>query len=145
MVGVLALVVLAVGVGGVAGGVALMRRTSRVTRDRVPLEAVCVERTSMVQPARVTLDHPLPGGRWRRVTLVEGMPTISVDGVTARPGDRVTVWVDPRRPDDVRLSPASAAGSLGGAILLGVGALACLGGLVFAGIAVVAATWGAGR
>lgn len=140
VVGALALVVLAVGAGVAVAGVALLRRTSRVTSDRVPVEAVCVARTSMRQPVRVTLDHPLPGGVWRRVTLVEGMPTTSVTGATARPGDRVTVWADPHRPDDVRLSPNSAAGSVGGVLLVLVGALGCLGGLLFAGIAVLAAT-----
>lgn len=137
--GAVALVVLGVGAAFVAGGVALLRRTSRIPHGRVPVAAVCVERTFLSQPARVTLDHPVPGG-WRRVTLVEGMPTTNAAGGVARPGDRVTVWVDPHRPDDVRLSPASSAGGVGGVVLLLVGGLGCLGGLAFAGVAVLAAT-----
>ncbi len=137
VVGVLALVLLVAGLGAGAGGVGLLRRASRTARERVPVEAVCVERTHLVQPARVTLDHPVPGG-WRRVTLVEGLPTRSVAGGTAGPGDRVTVWVDPRQPQDVRLSPGSSAGSVGGVLLLGVGLLLCAGAALLVGVAVVA-------
>lgn len=136
-IGGLALVLVVAGLGLGAAGVALLRRGARTTHERVPVEAVCVERTAFVQPARVTLDHPVPGG-WRRVTLVEGLPTTSVTGGTARPGDRVTVWVDPRRPDDVRLAPGSAAGSVGGVLLLAVGLLLGVGALVVGGVALVA-------
>lgn len=116
--------VLLVGLGLVAGGVAVLRRTSRIPDKRIPVEAYCVSRTFMSEPARVTLDYPVPGG-WRRVTLVEGLPTSSVTGGVATSGDRVVVWVDPDRPEDVRLSPWSSPGGLGGVAVLVAGVFAC--------------------
>jgi len=121
---VFAVAVLVVGLGLVAGGVAIWRHTARIPRERVPVEAFCVDRTFMSQPARVTLDYPVPGG-WRRATLIEGLPTTSVTGGPARPGDRVVVWVDPHRPQDVRLSPAAGAGGIGGLALLVMGLFVC--------------------
>ncbi|WP_243882246.1 DUF3592 domain-containing protein [Cellulomonas dongxiuzhuiae] len=110
------------GVGLGLGGGALLRRGARTPRTRIPLEAVVVERTSHVRPTRVTFDHPVPGG-WVRATRVEGMPVTTADGRTARPGDRITVWADARDPRDVRLAAASAASSMGGVLLLLMGAM----------------------
>lgn len=104
----------------------------------VALEAVVVHRTSHVRPSRVTFDHPVPGG-WVRATRVDGLPVTGADGRTAGPGDRITVWADPRHPADVRLSGGSAASSVGGVLLLLMG-VGCVGlALWFATMAFVAA------
>ena len=122
---------LVLGLALVVGGVALVRRTSRTPHERIAVEAVVVGRTFLVEPSRITVDHPMPGG-WRRATLVEGLPTMSATGRVAQPGDRVVVWVDPRRPDDVRLSPAYESGSLLGMWMVGIGVLAAVFGLAMA-------------
>lgn len=138
MFGVFVTLVLLVGLGLVAGGVAMLRRTSRIPDRRIPVEAYCVGRTFMAEPARVTLDYPVPGG-WRRVTLIEGLPTSSVTGGVPKPGDRVVVWVDPDRPEDVRLSPWSSPGGLGGLMVLVIGVLACSFALLFVAVRVTGA------
>ncbi|ADG75442.1 conserved hypothetical protein [Cellulomonas flavigena DSM 20109] len=126
---VLAVPSLVLGLVLVVSGVALVRRASRTPHERIAVEAVVVGRTFMVEPSRITVDHPVPGG-WRRATLVEGLPTMSATGRVAQPGDRVVVWVDPRRPQDVRLSPAYDSGSLLGIWLVAIGVMAGLFGLV---------------
>lgn len=97
MSGVFVTFVLLVGLGLVAGGVAMLRRTSRIPDRRIPVEAYCVGRTFMAEPARVTLDYPVPGG-WRRVTLVEGLPASSVTGGVPKARSKGCVsWCRTRR------------------------------------------------
>lgn len=126
-------VVLAVGVALVLGGTAMSRR-ARDARGLVEVEGVVVERTSFSDPARLTFDYPLPDGSWARATRVEGLPSPGERGAARRPGERVTVLVDPHRPADVRLPGARSAAGLGGALLVGVGVVACLGALLLGGI-----------
>lgn len=128
------LLFLGVGVALLVTGVAMSRRAGDRGR-RVEVEAVVVERTQLTDPARVTFDYPLPQGGWARATRVEGTPSPGVSGAARRPGERLTVWVDPLRPDDVRLPGARSASGLGGVLLAAVGGLLCALAL---GIAVVA-------
>lgn len=131
MQAVIATFVLVVGVGLVTGGVALLRWTSRTSRERIPVVAVCVGRTFMSRPSRITFDHPVPGG-WRRTTRVESFPTTSATGRLAQPGDHIVVWADPHRPDDVRLSAMNDSRGLLAILLIVLGVLAGLFSLVVA-------------
>jgi len=122
-----------VGAALVAGGVLVLRRNARQPVTRVPVEAVVVHRTSHVRPSSVTFDYPVPGG-WLRARRVEGLPATTAEGRVARPGDRITVWVDPRDPVAVRLGAGSSASSMGGVLLLLMGLMFGGGGLWFASV-----------
>ncbi|MCC2335870.1 DUF3592 domain-containing protein [Cellulomonas wangsupingiae] len=108
-----------VGLGLGVGGVVVLRRATRLPSTWVAVEAVVVHRTSHVRPASVTFDYPVPGG-WLRARRVEGLAVTTGDGRVAGPGDRITVWVDPRAPGAVRLAAGSAS-SVAGVLLLLMG------------------------
>lgn len=126
-----ALVPLLGGAGLVAGGIATARRSRADNGRRVPVEAVVVDHTFLVQPARVTFDYPSPSGQPLRAERTVGMPVVRTDGLRVVPGDRLTVWFDPTNPHDVTLGPGSAR-SLGGYVMIGAGVLLALGGLLIA-------------
>lgn len=119
------------GIGMIVGGVALARRSAD-GRGLVAVEAIVVDRTRFTDPARLTFDYPLPNGTWARATRVEGVPSPGQQGAARRPGERITVWVNPRNPSDVRLPGARAAAGLGGILLAVIGGLLCLGALTMA-------------
>ncbi|MBF0689497.1 MAG: DUF3592 domain-containing protein [Cellulomonas sp.] len=129
------LLFLGIGVALLLGGLAMSRRASD-RGERVAVEAVVVERSSFTDPARITFDYPLPGGGWARATRVEGAPSPGVHGAARHPGERITVWVDPRRPDDVRLPGARSASGLGGGLLTVLGGLLCAFALGIGAVAV---------
>ena len=131
------LLFLGLGVALLLGGVAMSRRASD-RGSRVAVEAVVVERSTFTDPARVTFDYPLPQGGWARATRVEGVPSPGARGAARHPGERITVWVDPRRPDDVQLPGARSAAGLGGGLLMVVGGMLCAMAL---GLAVMAITF----
>lgn len=122
------LLFLALGVGAVIGGRAMSRRSAD-RGHRVAVEAVVVDRSAFTDPARITFDYPLPQGGWARATRVEGVPSPGAQGAARHPGERITVWVDPHRPDDVQLPGARRASGLGGVVLMVLGALLCVGAL----------------
>ena len=113
-------------VGLVLGGIGVSRR-ARVS-ERVAVDAVVVEYSNWSTPRRVTFDYPAPNGQWLRARKVEGFSSVQRSGYLVNPGDRVTVYVDPANPIDVRLSPGgSAAGLLGPFMVAGGVALALFG------------------
>ncbi len=101
-------------------GVRLTRAAS--TSGRIPVEARVVDYTYLTTPRRVTFDYPGPDGRWLRATRVEGVSPIRSQGLFPRPGDPLTVWVQPQRPDDVVLPQGGSARGFGGVALVVVGA-----------------------
>lgn len=128
------LLLLVAGVGLLVGGLAMSRRAAD-RGHRVAVEAVVVDRSAFTDPARITFDYPLPQGGWARATRVEGLPSPGVHGAARQPGERITVWVDPHRPEDVQLPGARSAAGLGAVLLVVLGAMLCLGALGMAGMA----------
>lgn len=119
----------------VLGGLAVRRRSS--TAGLVPVEAVVVDFSNATRSNRVTFDYPAPDGSWLRATRVEGISTVQRDGLLVRPGDRLTVHVDPVRPSDVRLPQHGSAGGLAGPAMVVGGVAWGVVGLGFLGVAVL--------
>lgn len=117
------------GVVLVALGLRLVRGAR--TQGLVPVEAVVVHYTNFVSPHRVTFDYPAPDGSWLRATRVEGFSQVERRGWYVEPGARLTVYVDPANPRDVRLGQAASASSLGGVALVVAGCMFGLGGPAF--------------
>ena len=136
VLGVVAVGFVATGAAVAVVGAVMLRRNARLPTSRVPVEAVVVHRTSHVRPSSVTFDYPVPGG-WLRARRVEGLPVTNGQGRVAQPGDRITVWVDPRDPAAVRLSSGASASSMGGVLLILMGLLLVGGGLWFATVSLV--------
>ena len=97
---------------------------------RVQVEGVVVQYTHFVRPPSVVFDYPLPDGTWRRACRVVGVAAVQGEGFFVRPGARIPVYVDPRRPEDVSLGPFGSVGGLGGLIMVFVGAVMIMFGLV---------------
>lgn len=136
--GMILLLALVPAVGLVVGGVATRRRSSTV--GLVPVEAVVVHYSNATRSNRVTFDYPAPDGSRLRATRVEGVSTVQRTGPFVHPGDRLTVYVDPRRPSDVRLAQHGSAAGLAGPVMIGAGIVWGLVGLLFLmGVAVLMA------
>lgn len=119
----------------VLGGVAARRRSS--TAGLVPVEAVVVDFSNATRSNRVTFDYPAPDGSRLRATRVEGVSTVQRSGLLVHPGDRLTVYVDPRRPSDVRLAQHGSAAGLAGPAMIAGGVVWGVVGLLFLAGAVV--------
>jgi hypothetical protein len=105
----------------VVSGVRLAGRPSKV--HRVPVEATVVHFTVLRRAPRVTFDYPAPDGTWLRTTRMAGLVPMQRQGLLVRPGDRMTVYVDPTRPHDVSLGTAGSAGGFLGIALIVFGAM----------------------
>ena len=114
----------------ILGGLHLYRRNTQV--HRVPVEAVVVHFENFRQPARVTFDYPAPDGSWLRDRKVAGLVSMRRQGHLVQPGDRMTVWVDPRSPRDVSLGQVGSASGFVGVAMMVVGGMWVLGGTGFA-------------
>ncbi|MGW6129319.1 hypothetical protein ACWFNE_04760 [Cellulomonas sp. NPDC055163] len=113
----------------VVGGLATRRRST--TAGLVPVEAVVVDFSNATRSNRVTFDYPAPDGSWLRATRVEGVSTVRRSGLLVHPGDRLTVYVDPARPADVRLSQGGSAAGLAGPVMVVAGIVWGVVGVVF--------------
>ncbi|WP_127128707.1 DUF3592 domain-containing protein [Georgenia sp. SYP-B2076] len=104
------------------------RGRARRPTHRIAVPAVVVDASTFVQPPILELEYPGPDGRpWRGKVQVSVSPAGFRHAASAR-GDRLTVWVDPRNPADVKLHPA---GSSSGSVVVGC-VVAFLGfGLLF--------------
>ena len=127
VLGFLAVVTVGPAIAMVLAGVRLSRRST--VAHRVPVEAVVVHFENFRQPARVTFDYPAPDGTWLRDRKVAGLVAMQRQGFGVQPGDRLTVWVDPRNPRDVSLGDIGSAGGFAGVALVGGGVVWALGGL----------------
>jgi len=118
-------------------GARLRGRSSAV--PRVPVAAVVVHLT-IDRASRVTFDYPAPDGTWLRATRLCGLTTIRRQGWFVKPGDGLTVHVNPANPTDVSLGGVGSASGFGGIALVvaGVG-LGFFGISQFVSIAVAAA------
>lgn len=111
-----------------------LRRRS-TTAGLVPIDAVVVAYTNWTTPKRVTFDYPAPDGTVLRATRVEGFSDVQrPTGWFVHPGARLTVYVNPARPHDVRLSQAASAAGFGGVALIAAGCVWALLGLSFAAV-----------
>lgn len=131
-----AVVALVVGAALLVGGIALIRRPSRV--HRVAIDAVIVDFSNFTRVKRVTFDYPAPDGTWLRASKVAGFPVVSTSGFLVRPGDTIKVHVNPANPVDVSLGEVGGAGGFAGFFLAAAG-----GGLVLVGLG-IAAEYGLG-
>lgn len=103
------------------GGGLLMVRSAR-SPHRVAVAGRIIERSWMTTPTRVTVEYPAPDGTPLRARLSAGL----AGGLRGpRPGDPVTLYVDPRHPQDVSLGPGGAATVYGWAFVA-MGTLALL-------------------
>ena len=109
-------------------GLRMQRRTMDV--PRVPVQAVVVEFSNWSTPKRVVFDYPTPDGTWLRARRVTGIAQLQTRGFLVRPGDGITVYVDPRRSHDVNLGPIGSAGGFAGIAMVVFGALLVVAGLV---------------
>ncbi|WP_156968275.1 DUF3592 domain-containing protein [Cellulomonas bogoriensis] len=108
-------------------GLRLQRQTTSV--PRVPVQAVVVEYSNWSSPKRVVFDYPAPDGTWIRARRMTGIAQMQTRGLLVRPGDGITVYVDPKRPHDVNLGPVGSASGFAGVAMIVFGA-----GLVLAGL-----------
>ena len=99
-------------------GVRVYRRAASV--GRVAVQAFLVDsRMTFTRTSELTFDYPGPDGRWLRATRLQGLPVVQHSGWFMRPGDRLTVFVDPNHPLDVTLGQAgSASGGIGIAMIV---------------------------
>lgn len=105
-------------------GVVLWFRTS--TSGHVPVQAVVVQYANWTRPGHVVFDYPLPDGTWGRARRTTGIVSPVIGGrrgALVAAGDRFTVYVDPRRPADVKLARRSSAGASAGVMLVIFGLL----------------------
>ena len=108
-------------------GVWMIRRSSAV--PRVPIEAVVVNFTNFTRPPRVTFDYPAPDGTWLRATRVCGFVNIRRRGWLVKPGDQLTVQVNPAYPLDVSLGGAAGVRGIGSIALILAGSMFGLFGI----------------
>ncbi|TRW43536.1 DUF3592 domain-containing protein [Georgenia yuyongxinii] len=128
---VLVIFLFLVGLALVAGGIVLLVRRGAgagSSGPRVPVPATVVRQVGLRQPPVLEVDYPAPDGRPLRGHVSVPMSAAGFGQALLTGGSPTTVWVDPRRPEDISLQQSGRSGSgraLGGALMLffGLGAL----------------------
>jgi len=104
-------------------GVRLHRRAAPV--GRVAIEAILVDRhwRYLSKAYELTFDYPGPDGRWLRATRLAGLRVVRRSGWFTRPGDKLTVFVNPSQPLDVTLGQMGSYSGFMGIVMIVAGAI----------------------